>query len=316
MTSPTPPPPCSTGKGEKPIPAYTGATMTITAPSTPRALLTDAQFNNVMHTILDNNPGMEPGIAGRILIDALAFLATAAKTAHPLVPSRVVDEGWHALILHTGLYQSLCAQLGGFVHHVPERPDPGHRSHGDIERTVTAIEAAGYTVNHDLWRGPEDSLVSVAAQCQHSGPGLRGGLVVVSGQVWVVVDSDLPPLLEGQRILFRRLGNPPDLNACAEHLGALHELLDQPYVLSHHALRLTRVLDVAPSRVVGHGRLLPTALTPGWQVGADGSSLGQGFRRQVRWAFGPAGGQQAIMEMREPRRATGRALTFSQYRSY
>lgn len=173
------PRPCSACKSDpQDPPAYAGGATTATLPGNARALLSDAEFNGVMHTVLDNNPGMAPGLAADIVIDALAFLAAAAATPGAgLVPSRVVDEGWHALILHTGLYQSLCARLGGFIHHVPERPDPGRRSHGDIERTVATIEAAGYTVNKDLWRGPEDTLVTVAANCQHSGP--EGPIVII-----------------------------------------------------------------------------------------------------------------------------------------
>ncbi|MFD9538113.1 glycine-rich domain-containing protein [Streptomyces sp. NPDC060010] len=175
MSTPHPvPPPCTSKQGD-PKPAVTGTTLL--APVTPRALLTDAQFNGVMHTVLDNNPGMEPEPAGRIVIGALAFLAVAARTPQGLVPSRVVDEGWHALILHTHLYQALCMGLGGFVHHVPERPDPGARSHGDVGRTVAAIEAAGYSVDADLWHGPEDSPITVAANCRHSGP--EGPIVII-----------------------------------------------------------------------------------------------------------------------------------------
>lgn len=136
---------------------------------TARTLLSDAQFNDVRATILDNNPGMEPDLASRILTDALAFVTVAAaRGGLGLVPSRVVDEGWHALILHTGLYQTLCARLGGFVHHAPERPDPGRFNSAVLERTIAAIEGAGYSVDLDLWRSPEDQLVSVAASCQHS----------------------------------------------------------------------------------------------------------------------------------------------------
>lgn len=165
-----PPPPCSTdGPG--------GAVQTARTPANARALLTDAEFNGVMHTVLGNNPGMEADLAARIVVEALAFLATATRSPVPLTPSRVVDEGWHALILHTQLYQRLALTLGQFIHHVPERPDPGRRSYGDIERTVAAIESAGYTVDADLWRGPEDSLVTVAAQCQHSGP--DGPIVII-----------------------------------------------------------------------------------------------------------------------------------------
>lgn len=177
MSSPVPnpvPPPCTAQPGD-PTPR---GILTAAAPVNPRALLSDTEFNGVMHTVLDNNPGMEPDLAGRIVIDALAFLATAARTPVGLVPSRVVDEGWHALVLHTALYQSLCFRLcGGFIHHLPERPDPSNRAHSSVERTVAAIEAAGYSVDADLWRGPEDTLVTVAASCRHSDDG--GPIVII-----------------------------------------------------------------------------------------------------------------------------------------
>ncbi|MFJ7204783.1 hypothetical protein ACIQWR_14725 [Streptomyces sp. NPDC098789] len=136
-----------------------------------RALLSDAQFNDVRATILGNNPGMKPDLAADILVDALAFLAAATVSPVPLVPSRVVDEGWHALILHTSLYQQLAVSLGQFIHHVPERPDPEHRSEGARHRSIAAIEALGYEVHVDLWHGPTDTLISVAADCQHSSEG-------------------------------------------------------------------------------------------------------------------------------------------------
>ncbi|MFE7778050.1 hypothetical protein ACFU5O_29955 [Streptomyces sp. NPDC057445] len=134
-----------------------------------RALLSDAQFADVRATVLDNNPGMEPELAGRIVTDALGYVAAAA--ANPgaaLAPSRVVDEGWHALILHTRLYADLCARLGRFIHHMPERPDPSRCNPAADERTIAFIEACGYEVDRDLWRGPGDQLVSVAASCRHS----------------------------------------------------------------------------------------------------------------------------------------------------
>ncbi len=146
--------------------------------TTARTLLSDAQFNDVRATILDNNPGMEPDLASRILTDALAFVAVAAaRGGRGLVPSRVVDDGWHALILHTGLYQNLCARLGGFVHHAPERPDPGRFDSAVLARTIAAIESAGYSVDVDLWGSPDAELVSVAAKCQHSDDG--GPIVII-----------------------------------------------------------------------------------------------------------------------------------------
>lgn len=143
-------------------------------PVLPRALLTDPEFNSVRMTILNNNYGMDPEMAGAILEDALAFVATAASSpGQALVPSRVVDEGWHALILHTAIYWNLCSQFGNFVHHIPEPPNIGRWDEAVIRRTIKHIEAAGYPVHRSLWRGPEDSIVPVAASCQHgdqSGP--------------------------------------------------------------------------------------------------------------------------------------------------
>ncbi|MET7934514.1 hypothetical protein [Streptomyces sp. NPDC005322] len=140
-------------------------------------LLDGDSLADVRATVLDNNPGMSPELAERIVSDAVAFLATAARFPHErIVPSRVVDEGWHALILHTQLYAALCETLGMFVHHRPERPDPGRFNQAAIDRTVSLIEETGYTVHPELWRAPADDLVSVAAKCQHSDD---GGPIVV-----------------------------------------------------------------------------------------------------------------------------------------
>jgi hypothetical protein len=136
-----------------------------------RSLLTEAEFDAVTRTVLLANPGMETTLARRIVLEALKFVATAATrdSAGPgLAPSRVADEGWHALILHTQTYARLCDRLGGrFVHHVPQAPDPS-RAPGIIDRTTAAIAAAGFTVDAELWKGAEDRTIAVAADCQHS----------------------------------------------------------------------------------------------------------------------------------------------------
>ncbi|MER7512929.1 hypothetical protein ABTX82_31905 [Streptomyces lavendulae] len=85
-----------------------------------------------------------------------------------IAPSREVDEGRHALILHTHLYASLCHRLGRFVHHFPERPDPS-RFDGDVlTRTIALIEQAGYKADAELWTDLDRSLVTVAANCNHT----------------------------------------------------------------------------------------------------------------------------------------------------
>lgn len=134
------------------------------------ALLTPAGLEGVVATVIDNNPGMDEGTASRIVAEALKFVHAAAQ--FPTVrsaPSKVVDEGWHALILHTELYAKLCEGLGRFVHHYPERPDPERYDEQVIVRTQATIELAGYAIDGELWTDPTKTLVGVAAQCQHTG---------------------------------------------------------------------------------------------------------------------------------------------------
>ncbi|WP_327279172.1 hypothetical protein OG974_01605 [Streptomyces sp. NBC_00597] len=137
--------------------------------ASPRGLLSDAQFNDVRATILDNNPGMESEMASRLLVEALKFVGAASLfPTVRIAPTREVDEGWHALILHTHLYASLCSRLGRTVHHYPERPDPSRHDPDVLTRTVALIEQAGYTPDAELWTGPERPLVTVAANCSHT----------------------------------------------------------------------------------------------------------------------------------------------------
>lgn len=147
--------------------------MTTSTPMTvkdPRQLIDPEQFASVRATVLDANPGMTQDIADRIVHQALAFVATAA--AHPgasIAPSPVVDEGWHALVLDTQLYAELCERLGnGFVHHVPERPDASEYDADLTTRTLLAVGAAGYPVDMELWRGPDQSSITVGALTWHT----------------------------------------------------------------------------------------------------------------------------------------------------
>ena len=141
-------------------------------PALARMLITDAQFASVRGTVMDANPAMVEEMAGRIVDEALKFVAACAT--HPglgLAPSRIVDEGWHALILHTVMYAELCKRLGGgdtFVHHSPGY-DPTHYDPPILDRTRETIAALGWEADPELWGPPSDeTLVSVAAQCQHA----------------------------------------------------------------------------------------------------------------------------------------------------
>ena len=83
-----------------------------------------------------------------------------------VAPSRVVDEGWHALILHTALYRDLC----GMIHHYPE-PSDATRYNGKVIRTTTRLMAeAGYPAGSYLWGDPLSGEIVVAANCQRAPP--------------------------------------------------------------------------------------------------------------------------------------------------
>ncbi|MBW1598255.1 hypothetical protein HPT28_14670 [Streptomyces sp. JJ38] len=134
-----------------------------------RDLLTEQEFTSVRSTVLDGNPDMSEAMAERIVDEALKFVVACAKNPGiGLAPSRVVDEGWHALLLHSAAYARICTQLGSFVHHFPGY-DPTHYDPAIIDRTREKIAAAGYEVDAELWGHPtEGVLVSVAAKCQHA----------------------------------------------------------------------------------------------------------------------------------------------------
>ncbi len=139
--------------------------------TSPRDLIGEKQFAGVVATVLDNNEGMAADVAERIVAQALAFVAAcAAFPGERLRPSRVVDEGWHALILHTGVYAALCRSLHRFVHHVPERPDVTRHAPGALAHTMDRIRDAGYEVDVRLWLPPGDETISVTATCEHSEP--------------------------------------------------------------------------------------------------------------------------------------------------
>lgn len=67
------------------------------------------------------------------------------------------------------MYADLCTCLGGeFVHHYPGY-DPTNHDPEILDRTRAAIAAMGWDAAPELWAPPSDeTLVSVAAKCQHA----------------------------------------------------------------------------------------------------------------------------------------------------
>jgi hypothetical protein len=121
-----------------------------------RSLIPESLFDRLVRAI-QNDHEVTRVLAERILDQALVFLgACASEPEDLLVPSSLVDIGWHTFILYTKDYAAFCDQVAGrFIHHVPDdSPDAPERIGKPADeraRTLDAIDRAGYLVDPDLW---------------------------------------------------------------------------------------------------------------------------------------------------------------------
>ncbi len=127
---------------------------------TGRSLVSEELFNSIVHFTVVHF-GQSPERAGRIADQAIAFVATAATSTVPMVPSDDVDDGLHAFILHTEEHQEFCQKHAGrMLHHNP-RPGGGGRTLEAVQASARAMKAARFMVFDDLWTVDGQS----AAQC-------------------------------------------------------------------------------------------------------------------------------------------------------
>ncbi|WP_371644768.1 MULTISPECIES: hypothetical protein [unclassified Streptomyces] len=133
-----------------------------------RHLLSDEGFARVARLVVRDNDGVDEVLAERIVDEAIKFVVTAATaTGRQLRPSKTVDMGWHALILHTEMYRQLCASVARFVDHRPEGPETLKRDADTLDRTMEAIREAGYEPDAYLWGVLADAEIH-AGDCMHS----------------------------------------------------------------------------------------------------------------------------------------------------
>lgn len=120
----------------------------------------------------DKFPQLTEERADRGVGQMLAFVAASARTTAPLSPSPLVDDFWHAFLLHTRAYQDFCGDTcSRFVHHQPGFLDRDEHGGGKAlrARTVDAISAAGYLVDLEFW--PELEIANCSqchANCHNS----------------------------------------------------------------------------------------------------------------------------------------------------
>ncbi|MCM4077711.1 glycine-rich domain-containing protein [Paractinoplanes hotanensis] len=138
-----------------------------------RTLVAPDLFDRLTRRITTEHPDLDDGMPHRILDQALAFLGTSATATQPLGPSELVDIGWHTFILYTVDYAAFCERVAGrFIHHVPD-DDPNDQGGTPptipttLTDTVTAIRAAGFALDAELWHRAADCS-SKCTQC-HAG---------------------------------------------------------------------------------------------------------------------------------------------------
>lgn len=134
-------------------------------------LLTEDEVDRVARLVVRDNEGVEShDMAVEIIDEALKFMAAAAKNrtkGRKLRPSRVVDMGWHALILHTEINARVCGKLGRFIHHRPEGPETLRRDATALDETMAAMRDAGYEPREFYWGTRADTEIR-GGDCMHS----------------------------------------------------------------------------------------------------------------------------------------------------
>lgn len=139
-----------------------------------RSLVAGRLFELLVDDVAMNHP-VDREFATRVVDQALAFLATVGRRLRqprpddePLRPSGPVDWGWHAFLLRTRPYAAFCADRAGqFIHHTADDGMSCHRVRSH-EATLTAMAAAGFVVDNDLWAGAH------AANCSQDGCSASG----------------------------------------------------------------------------------------------------------------------------------------------
>ncbi|AWZ06185.1 hypothetical protein DRB96_17600 [Streptomyces sp. ICC1] len=116
-----------------------------------RGLLGADEFTAVTATLARNQSDFGWVYAEQVIVETLKFVAAAARSDERLVPSPIVDEGFHALLVNTEIHHALSARLGVFVHHYPAVDGAPPIAPGWAQRTVDAIRRAGFTEDKEMW---------------------------------------------------------------------------------------------------------------------------------------------------------------------
>ena len=130
-----------------------------------RSLISTELRETLVNNMRAKFPQLIEEKADRGVGQMLAFLAACDYAEQPLSPSPLVDDFWHAFLLHTKAYAEFCEQrFGRFLHHQPGFLDKEEHGGGKALRalTVDSITLAGYEIDMEFW--PELDLAD-CSQC-------------------------------------------------------------------------------------------------------------------------------------------------------
>jgi hypothetical protein len=134
-------------------------------------LVPDALFARLTARV-ERDANVDREHAERIMRQALAFLVACARNPEiPLAPSKAVDHGWHAFILHTREYAEFCGRVAGhFIHHAPEEPG-GERVDAAARNAATTevMRRSGLPVDEELWDAGQANCSANCERCCSGG---------------------------------------------------------------------------------------------------------------------------------------------------
>ena len=146
---------CSSGGGDRFTTPDLGPTNRIAELQATKtsALLRDVlgyENPSVIHRLV-NKDGYAPEEAATIFDDVKRFLFLAATTTEPLAPTKRLDDGWHAFILHTLDYMKFCdCFFGRYIHHLPNPPGTP-KGDGSLLRRTHELAVAMFGTASENW---------------------------------------------------------------------------------------------------------------------------------------------------------------------
>jgi hypothetical protein len=145
---------------------------------TNKSLISDQVWERLVSYIAKEKD-MERPIAERIMDQTLGFLKLIALSpGRTFCPSKMVDIGWHAFLMHTREYFEFCERVNGqYIHHDPTEVLVVVARTGGVTETVRAMKANSITVDEMLWTalgdcdGDGDGSCDASSACGGEGEG-------------------------------------------------------------------------------------------------------------------------------------------------